>query len=66
MREGLEYLELTHAPAVSHVCDCGAVWKLIVLGVPLECEELSNLNRIWKNGMGIAKNDVRGYCFVTI
>ena len=35
MREGLEYLELTHAPAGTHVCDCGAVWKLIVLGVQL-------------------------------
>ncbi len=32
MREGLEYLQLTHAPAVAHVCDCGVVWKLIVLG----------------------------------
>ena len=32
MWEGLECLELTHAPAVTYVCDCGAVWKLMVLG----------------------------------
>ena len=32
MREGSECLELTRAFAVSHVCDCGVVWRLMVLG----------------------------------
>ncbi len=31
MREGLECLELTRASAV-YVCDCGVVWRLMVLG----------------------------------
>ena len=30
---GFEWLELTHAFAVSHVCDCGVIWRLMVLGV---------------------------------
>jgi hypothetical protein len=33
MREGLEYLELTRAFAATHVCDCGDVWRLMVLGI---------------------------------
>ena len=32
MREGLECLELTRAFAVTHMCDCGVVWRLMVLG----------------------------------
>ena len=39
-------LELTRASAGSHVCDCGVVWRLMVLGVQLQraggravCEE---------------------------
>ena len=32
MREGLECFELTRAFAGSHVCDCGVVWRLMVLG----------------------------------
>ena len=32
MREGLECLELTRAAAATHVCDCGVVWRLMVLG----------------------------------
>jgi hypothetical protein len=32
MREGLECLELTHANAGTDVCDCGDVWRLMVLG----------------------------------
>ena len=33
MREGLECLELTRRVTGSHVCDCGVVWRLMVLGV---------------------------------
>ena len=33
MWEGLECSELTRAFAVSHVCDCGVVRRLMVLGV---------------------------------
>ena len=33
MREGLERLELTRGSAVTHVCDCGVVWRLMVLGL---------------------------------
>ena len=32
MREGFEYLELTCSSAGSHLCDCGDVWRLMVLG----------------------------------
>ena len=32
MREGLECLELTHWFTGTHVCDCGVVWRLMVLG----------------------------------
>ena len=32
MREGLEYLELMRASAATHLCDCGDVWRLMVLG----------------------------------
>ncbi len=32
MREGLECLELTRTFAVAHLCDCGVVWRLILLG----------------------------------
>jgi hypothetical protein len=28
-----EFLELTRAFAVTHVCDCGVIWRLKVLGV---------------------------------
>ena len=27
-----EFLELTRAFAVTHVCDCGVIWRLMVLG----------------------------------
>ncbi len=30
-----EFLELTRAFAVPYVCDCGVIWRLMVLGV--EC-----------------------------
>ena len=36
MREGLECLELTRASAVSHVCECGVVWRLTLLGEQLK------------------------------
>ena len=36
MREGFECRELTRASAGSHVCDCGVVWRLVVLGVELQ------------------------------
>ena len=32
MREGFECRELTRVFAVAHVCDCGVVWRLMVLG----------------------------------
>ena len=32
MREGLECLELTRWFTATHVCDCGVVWRLMVLG----------------------------------
>ena len=35
MREGLEWLQLTRAFAGTYVCDCGVVWRLMVLGVQL-------------------------------
>jgi hypothetical protein len=28
-----EFLELTRAFAVTYVCDCGVIWRLMVLGV---------------------------------
>ena len=28
-----EFLELTHAFAVTYVCDCGVIWRLMVLGL---------------------------------
>ena len=31
-----EFLELTRAFAVTYVCDCGVVWRLILLGLELE------------------------------
>ena len=36
MREGFECRELTRASAESHVCDCGVVWRLVVLGGQLQ------------------------------
>ena len=32
-REGFECRDLTRASAATHVCDCGVVWRLMVLGV---------------------------------
>ncbi len=32
MGEVLECLEVTRVSAVTHVCDCGVVWRIIVLG----------------------------------
>ena len=45
MREGFECRELTRASAGSHVCDCGVVWRLVVLG-----EGKSGARACWGEG----------------
>ena len=50
MREGIECLELTRASAGSHVCDCGVVWRLMVLGI----------QRLWDGARAFSGEGVEG------